>query len=557
MHNFRKHPRASSSASMDGFIGGAPGRNQRRDVWPGQSTNTNFRSRATSIDNFKRPEGFHPTSRNQANLGAPTPPPDAPKPPIGDAKKQPSLLNMTLPGGSLHEKSGRKQKKHAKTRWQKIRTWSFRGALVFGALILLVGGFLFMKGYLSLNKVFKGGGSAAALSDNVSPDLLRGEGDGRVNVLLLGKGGEGHDGADLTDTIIVASVDPVNKTAALVSLPRDFWVTVPGQGSSKINAVYANAKNKALRSDPKDTAKAEAAGISALKETVAGVLAIPIHYYAMIDFAGFKQAVDIVGGVDINVPQELAVSEHLWDSTTRKPYYLNVPAGQQHFDSTKALYFARSRKTSTRGDFDRAERQRLFIAALSQKVLSAGTYTNPVKISQLLDAFGSHVSTDFSVGDAVRLMQIAKDIPGDAIVSVGLADPPHVLVQTGMINGQSTVFPTAGVGNFSAIQEYIRLKLQDGYILKEAANVHVLNGTATSGLAKTKADELKSYGYNVTVVGDAPTKTYTKTILVDLTGNKPYTKNYLEKRFGVSAVRDLPDPAIQATGADFVIILGQ
>jgi len=266
--------------------------------------------------------------------------------------------------------------------------------------------------------------------------------------------------------------------------------------------------------------------------------------------------VDIVGGVDINVPQDLAVSEHLWDTTTNKPYYLQVPAGQQHFDSTKALYFARSRKTSPRGDFDRSERQRLFITALSQKILSAGTYTNPVKISQLMDAFGSHIATDFSVGDAVRFMQIAKEIPGNTAASIELTDSSNPLAITGNIDGQSVVVPKAGVGNYTAIQSFIRTKLPDGFIVKEGAKLKVLNGSSVQGLASTKADELKTYSYNVIAVGDAPTKTYDKTVLVDLTGNKPYTKNYLEKRFGVKAVSKLPSDTIQSEGADFVIILG-
>lgn len=554
MHNFRKKPRETHHRSMDGLVPNAPGR-QQQNVWPGRTpAQANFQPRSSSIDDFKRPDGFHPTNRSQATIGTQVKPENQVVKEEKPAKNEKSILHMTLPGGSLSTKKGRKHSSK-KDKWAKVRKWSFRSSLVLAGIVLLLGGFLLFKGYLNLNKVFKGGGNAAALDENVSPDLLRGEGDGRINVLLLGRGGAGHDGADLTDTILLASVDPVNKTAALVSLPRDFWVTSGGQ-SSKINAVFANAKNKALRTN-KDKGKAEEAGVNALKGVVSDVLGVPVHYYAMVDFEGFKQAVDIVGGVDINVPADLAVSEHLWDSTTRKPYYLNVPAGQQHFDSTKALYFARSRKTSARGDFDRSERQRLFISALSQKVLSAGTYTNPVKVTQLMDAFGSHVITDFSVGDAVRLMQISKGINSSAIASVSLVDQPNVLVHTSMISGQSVVVPKAGTADYSEIQQYIRTKMPDGYIVKEKAKINLLNGTSVPGLGATKSDELKSYGYNITKVGDAPTKTYDKTIIVDLTGNKkPYTKNYLEKRFGVKAVSKLPDDTIQAEGADFVIILG-
>ncbi|MGH7157705.1 MAG: LCP family protein [Candidatus Saccharimonadales bacterium] len=553
MHNFKKNNSQPPRRTMDGFLSNAPGRQQQRgDIWPSKREAQAHAVSSGNVDDFKRAEGFHPTDRTQTEISIPDKNSKAAK---AEKKAEGSLLHMTLPGGSLNRKDRKRLKNKKQDKWSKIRKWSFRTSLAVAGLVLILGGFLLFKGYLNLNRVFKGGGNAAALNDTVSPDQLRGEGDGRINVLLLGRGGEGHAGADLTDTILVASIDPVNKTAGIVSIPRDLWVTASGQGATKINAVFANAKNKALRSD-KDKAKAEAAGVDALKKTVSDVLGLPIHYYTMIDFAGFKQAVDIVGGVDIDVPADLAVSEHLWDSTTHKPYYLQVPAGQQHFDSTKALYFARSRKTSPRGDFDRSERQRLFITALSQKVLSAGTYTNPVKITQLMDAFGSHVTTDFSVGDAVRLMQIAKEIPSNSIASIGLTDLPNPLAITATVDSQSVVVPKAGVGNYGPIQNFIRSKLPDGYIIKEAAKLKLLNGTTVPGMATTKADELKSYAYNVVIIGDAPTKTYDKTVLVDMTNNKPYTKNYLEKRFGVKAVSKLPDDTIQPEGADFVIILG-
>jgi polyisoprenyl-teichoic acid--peptidoglycan teichoic acid transferase len=472
----------------------------------------------------------------------------------------PSMLHMTLPGGKLAVSKGRKGSKHGskRGRWHAIRKWTLRSGLAFAVLALLIGGFLFTKGYFKLNKVFKGGGTAAALQSEVKPELLKGEGDGRINVLMLGKGGGDHDGPDLTDTILVASIDPINKTAHLVSIPRDTWVTVSGYGSSKINAVYANHKYRSLNTDPKDKEKAEKAGIDALSEVATQFLGIPIHYHVMVDFQAFKQAVDTVGGVDMDVPANLAVTERLWDELSGKQYFLNVQSGMQHFDGTRALFFTRSRQTSARGDFDRGERQRLFIQALSHKILSAGTYTNPVKVSQLMSAFGDHVSTDFSVNDSLRMASIVKGIQSSNFKSLSLVDPPNNFLTTSAINGQSVVVPLAGIGDYSQIQNFIRNTLKDPYLAKENGALMVLNGTATSGLASSTADKLKSYGYNITKIDTAPTQDYDKTVLVDLTaGKKPFTKNYLEKRLKVKAVTKLPDTTIQATGADFVIILGQ
>jgi LCP family protein required for cell wall assembly len=557
MDNFRRRIRGNQPKAVDGIVGRAHPRqvqHEVRDTRPFQIDG--FRPNTSKLDDFRRPEGLHTQGTVRTTGPAQSFIPSKKE----ELRRQESLLHMSLPNKMPTEtkKAKRLSKSGRRSGWRTFRRWSLRTGLALVALTLIVGGFLLFKGILKVNKVFKGGGVAPALASDLRPELLKGEGDGRVNILLMGKGGTGHAGADLTDTIIVASIDPINKTTTLVSIPRDLWVSTQGRGYSKINAVYANAKSRALYKDPKDKEKAEREGIDAVQEVVSQVLGIPLHYYGMVDFDGFKQAVDIVGGVDITVPKELAVTETLWDEASRKMYKLDVPAGLQHFDSMRALYFTRSRHTSLRGDFDRAERQRLFIQALSQKILSAGTYTNPLKISQLMSALGDHISTDLSINNALRIMQIGKSINLADMKSIGLADPPNNYVRTDNVDGQSVVRPTAGFGDYSAIQNYIRNTLKDPYLAKENAVLSVLNGTDTSGLATKQADLLKSYGYNVTVVADAPTHDYTTTILVDMTGGKkPFTRNYLEKRLGLKAVTKLPDSTIQATGVDFVIILGQ
>jgi polyisoprenyl-teichoic acid--peptidoglycan teichoic acid transferase len=558
MNDFRKIPRRHQRQAIDGILNGPSRPEQpavsaqapiRRPMRTG-----GMRTSGRTIGDFRKAEGYH-AANQQAQQSAQR---------IGETasvnktslQNGASLLHMTLPG-AVDGKKAKGKSGTGKRDWRKIRKWSLRGSLVALGLMLIVGGFLGIKLYTKLHKVFKGGGKAASLQANVEPSLLKGEGDGRVNILLLGRGGENHAGGDLTDTLLLLSIDPVNKTASMVSVPRDLWVTIPGGSSMKVNAVFANAKNRALAANSKDKAAAEKAGIAKVQEVVGNVLDMPIHYYGLIDFLAFKQAVDTVGGVDINVTEATAVSEHLWDGLARKPYFLDVDPGLQHFDGTRALYYARSRHTSPRGDFDRSERQRLLITALSQKILSAGTYTNPAKISGLLSAFGDHISTDMSVTDAVRLADLGKSV-GTKIDSLDLAKPGESLVTTGMYSGQSIVRPAAGISDFSKIQAYVHSKMRDGYIAKENAVVNILNGAGIPGLAATKSDQLKYYGYNVGTVGDAPTGDYAKTVVVDLTkGKKPYTKNYLEKRFGVKVVTKLPDTTIKPGNAQFVIILGK
>jgi polyisoprenyl-teichoic acid--peptidoglycan teichoic acid transferase len=451
------------------------------------------------------------------------------------------------------------KQKQGKRNWRKIALKSLIILFVAG---LLTGGFLFGKGYLKVRGIFRGGGNAPALGQNVDPAKLNGEGDGRVNIMLLGRGGEGHDGADLTDTILVASIDPVNKNASILSIPRDLWVKNPNGGTSKINAVYANAKNSVLagRKTADIQQRADQAGLAATESVIESTMGIPIHYYVMIDFAGFVKAINTVGGVDLYIPPgstSLVVHETLWDELTRKNYTLDVKAGNNHFDGQRALMYTRSRYTSTRGDFDRSERQRKVIIALKDKVLSLGTFGNPIKINQLLSDFGDHMEANLSTAEVLRVYEIAKTIDSSKIGSVGLADPPNNFVTTDNVNGQSIVRPRAGLFDYSEIQNYVRNTLKDGFIQNENASIAVYNGSGVNGLASTKANDLKSYGYNITTVANAP-GAQDKTMLVDLTnGSKKYTKHYLEKRLNVTAVSSVSAGITAPQGTDFVIILGK
>lgn len=433
-----------------------------------------------------------------------------------------------------------------------------RTSLVTGLFILVIGGFLGAKGYLNLNKVLKGGGGAAALETDVDPTKLRGEGDGRINVLLLGKGGPGHTAPDLTDTLLVASVDPIHKEAALLSIPRDLYVKSPA-GQSKINSVYANAKSASLdRANKNSNSKAkdaENAGVAAIQTTVEQSLGIPIHYYVMVDFIAFQKAIDTVGGVTIDVKKPLYDPSVAWENNNNP---LLAATGLQNFNGKKALLYARSRNGSERGDFDRTERQREILLGLKSKVLSVGTFANPIKINQLVSNFGDHAQSNLSTDEVLRLYSLAKDIDGSKVASIGLADPPNDYVVTDNVNGLSIVRPRAGLFDFSEIQSYVRNSLKDGFLRKENATILVLNGTETTGLAAKKAAELKAFGYNLAEPADAPTKTYQKTTVINLKGDaKKYTRHYLEQRFDVTSVTALPDPAIQPGTADFVIIIGQ
>ncbi len=461
-------------------------------------------------------------------------------------------IDMDLPGEDSPSRLGAM---FANTKWPRVRHFAFRGVAIAMVLVITMGGLLFSQSYLKLHNVFKGGtGTAEALKSNVKPELLKGEGSGRVNVLLMGRGGGNHDAPDLTDTMMIASIDPVNKTSTLISLPRDLWVNLPKQGVMKLNAAWSTGEFKYLgRVTPGSTdSKAIMAGFETVDQAVEDVTGIDINYNVLVNFQAFQQAVDTVGGVNVNVPADLVDPTMAWENKNNP---VLAKAGPQTFDGATALRYSRSRETSS--DFARAQRQRDLLVALKTKVVSMGTLSNPVKISGLLSSFGNNVQTDLSLKNAQRLYTITKGVKDANTGSVSLADEANAYVTTGNINGQSVVLPKAGLFKYDAIQQFIRTQLKDPYIVKENAKVLVLNGTLLPDLATNKSNELKTYGYNVSGVGNTPTSDWTRTQLIDLSrGKNKYTKHYLEQRLGVTASTTLPDNTIQTNGASFVIIIG-
>lgn len=577
MDNFKRYrSRSSPTLSTDGFI-----RRSRPQAQGGRSRQPKhdslYESSSQRIGNFRSTDGFHPIDRSNQRVGQKNPATPLQQPnQHGSGEIQHNGYDAGME--SAHKRRFGRRRKHTEhvakhSRLARVRNLLFfnpfkrqnwtkqRFAAQCAVFLLLFGIFFGARAWWLANKIFQGGGGAVALQDDVDPSLLRGEGDGRVNILLLGRGGEGHEGADLTDTIVIASINPIQKETALLSIPRDLYVQ-SGGGYSKINAVFANAKynaEAAMSSNESNKArKGDAAGFKALEDVITDKIGIPIHYHAVIDFAGFAKAIDTVGGVTVNVPQTGVVYEpNMWILGGRID--LNVQQGTQSFNGRKALAYTRSRYTSSRGDFDRSERQRLIMVALKDKVFSAGTYGNPLKISQLMSDFGNHINTNLTLNEVKRLYEIGNEIPSNKIASVGLADPPNDYVTTGMIHGQSVVYPKAGLDNYKDIKFFVRNRLKDGYLADENATVAIYNGTNIAGLAGRTSDDLKSYGYNISTVADAPKKGTQTTIVVDLrNGAKKYTKRYLENRFKTTATTSLPaDYRINPGNADFVIILGQ
>jgi LCP family protein required for cell wall assembly len=538
MDNFKKTNNKHAHKSVDGFIPNVPKLDDKSKNYS-QSRHSNVD--VNKLDSPRGIDGF-----------------------IGQQKvdELPILASnftkATEPGVFIEEKEKHKwfkrKKEKIKTPNPKKKLSNVKKSLIgVGIIVLVLAGYFGFNLWNTYKNVLKGGSSGAlALQKNIDPVKLNGEGDGRVNILLLGKGGGDHPGADLTDTLMIASIDPIAKEAALFSLPRDLWVRAPELWSMKINAVYSSAKNKAYSKNENDDTAAEKAGVGAIENMVKDITGVPIHYYIMIDFEAFKQAVDAVGGVTINVEEPLYDYMQAWDNNNNP---LIADAGVQSFDGKKALLYARSRYSSS--DFARGERQRQIIVALQEKVMKLGTFSNPVTVTKLLDAVGSNVTTDLNLNEIMRIYDIGKDIPSSSIASFSLTDEGNVLVKTDNINGASVVVPRAGTFSYDAIQSYVRNSLRDSFLKSENASVVVLNGSGIDGLATKRAEELKSYGYNVTKVDTATRSDYATTELIDFTGGvKKYTKRYLEQRLKVITSSGTGGVDNTLYNADFVIIVG-
>ncbi len=426
-------------------------------------------------------------------------------------------------------------KRTKKKRWYKIPI------LIIVILFLTSGGAFAYKILKATKKIITENisNSAPALVGGVEPDKLKGEGDGRINILLLGIGGEGHDAPNLTDTILIMSIDPKTKTVSLLSIPRDLYVNIPSFGYNKINSAYALGEEKEY----------EGGGAALTKEVVSNILDLPIHYYIRLDFTGFKKIVDTLGGVTIDVEKDIYDYQYPNDNGGYNPFY--IKKGIHDMNGEVTLKFARSRKTSS--DFDRARRQQKVLIAIKEKSFSLGTILNPSKITEIINTLENHLRTDLQFWEIERLIEISTDINTDNIAHKVLDNTPEGLLYDDNVAGMYVLSPRSG--NWNEVHKLTHQLFIDAYIKEEQAKIELLNGTSKSNIATSIKETLQSYGYNVVEVGFADSRDYEQSVIYDYTGNKPYTVAYLSKRFDAQVKRqylgDKPE------GIDIRIIIGK
>lgn len=379
--------------------------------------------------------------------------------------------------------------------------------------------------------IFGGQSSITALDTEATPmaDLLDElpepwTGTSRVTVLLMGldyRDWESGEGAPRTDSMMLATLDPISETAGMLSIPRDLWVEIPAYGHGRINTAYALGEQDRL----------PGGGPALAVKTVEKLLGVPIQYYIQIDFGAFVRMVDEIGGVEINVPEQIRVDPIGPNNT------VELEPGVQVLSGDVTLAYARARHTEG-GDFDRARRQQQVAMAIRDKVLNPGMI--PIlfgKVSVLYQELTSGIRTNLSLDQMVSLGLLALQISNDDIRRAVIGPPLMVTLETVYYGGKEAqvlkpvpsqirilrdeIFTATG-----AIGPSISYDDEATAAKEENARLAVLNGAGEEGLAGKTAELLRELGFNVTQVSNADRMDYPTTRVVDYTGN-PYTTQYL------------------------------
>lgn len=442
-------------------------------------------------------------------------------------------------------KKGRLKNKKVK------KSHKFRNvAIAVLAILVVSAGALAIWGNSLISKL-TGGNSGliefiGAIGSNVD---LKTDKNGRANVLIFGTSGfdmEGtdgdyaHDGAQLTDSIMLLSVDQENNDVAMVSLPRDLYVGNTCTATGKVNEVYYCSN---LYGDD------EKSGAEALQNTISEIFDMDIQYWVHVNWGALMELVDGVGGITVTLDEDI---EDDWTGTY-------IKAGEPvTLDGWHAVALARARHGTAAGDFTRGASQQKILAALQKKIMEGGVDLGTVL--KLVDVIGDNVRMNFSLEELKSVFYLAKETSMDSVRQIPLVDYANGIyyLSTAMMNGISYVVPAAGTRDYSKIQEYVHQMTSSNPATREDANILVLNGSGVNGLAATEQDKLEKVGFKNVEVGDAPAGEYKeKYSLYHLTEGKTGSLIILKEELVTEPhpAEELP-AGINADGYDFVIILG-
>jgi len=366
----------------------------------------------------------------------------------------------------------------------------------------------------------------------------------RVNILVMGLDYRDWEAGETprTDTMIVFTLNPLNKTAGMISIPRDLWVGIPGFEYGKINTAYYLGEVYNL----------PGGGPALAAETVEELLGIPIQYYAQIDFQAFIGFIDHIEGVRLTFDEPMVLDRlGKWNTVTIEPGVITLPGEY-------ALAYVRARKTEG-GDFDRAQRQQNLIMAVRDRILEFDMMPKLVaRAPEIYNDLASGINTNMSLSEAIKLGWSALDVDRDDINQIVISNEYVTL-------GKSS----DGLDILMAVPDKIRLLRDEMFgegaalgpvaegseldlVQEEGARVVVYNGSSTAGLGETTTAWLRDHGFNIIEQG---TSDYAINSQIYIYSSKPYAINWLAETMGITSasVYDSYDPN---ANHDLVLVLG-
>jgi polyisoprenyl-teichoic acid--peptidoglycan teichoic acid transferase len=368
------------------------------------------------------------------------------------------------------------------------------------------------------------------------------DGASRINILIIGldyRDWEEGLGAPRSDTMILLTIDPLAKTAGMLSIPRDMWVNIPGSGYGRINMAYSSGEGNRL----------PGGGPELARKTVEQFIGVPVQYYAQVDFFTFVEFIDLIGGIEVYNDEELRLDP----VGEGKDKIRLTCCGLRHMNGEKALAYVRYRK-GDEGDVGRAKRQQKAILAIRDKVLSPENF--PVllgKARQFYEEFSAGIKTNMPFDTALQLGVLARDIPIESIEQ-GVIDYSMVALDSTVLGGENAsilkplpdkirilrdeIFTSGGpLSPLAAQNDPTALMRAD------AARVRLVNGSFSPALEVSTGNYFIAQGMGVTEVGPAD-RIYDRTVIVLYSG-KLYTLKYLQAMFGIDSSTQIwisPDP---------------
>ncbi len=392
---------------------------------------------------------------------------------------------------------------------------------------------------------------------------LSGQRKDRINILLLGMGGEGHDGPYLTDTIIVGSVKPSTGQVALVSIPRDLGVKIPGRGVRKIN--HANAYGEAKKTDW---------GAAFATEVIEDTFDVDINYYIRLDFSAFKQIIDEVGGITVNVERSFA--DHTYPADNNDFQTVSFTKGITKMDGDMALKYARSRhgNNGEGSDFARARRQQKMLLALKKKILSFSTLSNPVRLHNIVKTLDKHITTNMEFSDIIAFVRLAREADTGTMKTVVLDSSVNGFLQNGYSPDGAFILESK-TGSFKEIRKMIdNIFEEDVELGVEGAptpipvqeepeiaqvNLEIQNGTWRAGLAARMRKRLQDKGFKVSNIGNTEERPQFASGIYDIVGNDDSHElvTALQDELHIPVKQKVPDGLSATSTTEILIILGE